>query len=54
MLLDTGHAIYAKEDLSTTVEKLDKALFQVHLRDNYGDWDDDLACLNVHNEGLRA
>ena len=48
-LLDTGHAMYAKEDLPTTVEKLDKALFHVHLCDNYGDWDDDLAPGVVHD-----
>jgi xylose isomerase len=49
VLLDTGHAMYAKEDLPTTVEKLDKALFHVHLCDNYGDWDDDLAPGVVHD-----
>lgn len=49
VLLDTGHAMYAKEDLPTTVEKLDKTLFHVHLCDNYGDWDDDLAPGVVHD-----
>ncbi len=49
VLLDTGHAMYAKEDLPTTVEKLDRALFHVHLCDNYGDWDDDLALGVVHD-----
>ena len=49
VLLDTGHAMYAKEDLPTTVEKLDKALFHVHLCDNYGDWDDDLAPGVIHD-----
>ena len=49
VLLDTGHALYAKEDLPTTVEKLDKALFHVHVCDNYGDWDDDLAPGAVHD-----
>lgn len=49
VLLDTGHALYAKEDLPTTVEKLDKALFHVHLDDNYGDWDDDLVPGAVHD-----
>jgi xylose isomerase len=48
-LLDTGHAMYAKEDLPTTVEKLDKALLHVHLCDNYGDWDDDLVPGTVHD-----
>lgn len=37
VLLDTGHALHAKEDLPTTVEKLDRALPHVHLCDNYGD-----------------
>jgi xylose isomerase len=49
VLLDTGHALYAKEDLPTTVEKLDKTLFHVHLDDNYGDWDDDLVPGAVHD-----
>lgn len=49
VLLDTGHALYAKEDLPTTVEKLDKALLHVHLCDNYGDWDDDLIPGAVHD-----
>jgi xylose isomerase len=49
VLLDTGHAMYAKEDLPTTVEKLDKALLHVHLCENYGDWDDDLAPGVVHD-----
>jgi hypothetical protein len=54
VLLDTGHAMYAKEDLPTTVEKLDKTLFHVHLCDNYGDWDDDLAPGVVHDTVLRG
>jgi sugar phosphate isomerase/epimerase len=49
VLLDTGHAMYAKEDLPTTVEKLDRALLHVHLCDNYGDWDDDLVPGVVHD-----
>jgi len=49
VLLDTGHAMYAKEDLPTTVEKLDEALLHVHLCDNYGDWDDDLVPGTVHD-----
>lgn len=49
VLLDTGHAMYAKENLPTTVEKLDKALLHVHLCDNYGDWDDDLVPGTVHD-----
>ena len=49
VLLDTGHALYAKEDLPTTVEKLDRRLFHVHVCDSYGDWDDDLAPGAVHD-----
>ena len=49
VLLDTGHALYVKEDLPMTVEKLDKKLFHVHVCDNYGDWDDDLPPGNVHD-----
>ena len=49
VLLDTGHALYAKEDLPTTVEKLDRKLFHVHIDDCYGDWDDDLIPGTVHD-----
>jgi len=49
VLLDTGHAMYAKEDLPTTVEKLGRKLFHVHIDDNYGDWDDDLVPGAVHD-----
>jgi xylose isomerase len=49
VLLDTGHALYAKEDLPTTVEKLDRKLFHVHICDSYGDWDDDLVPGTVHD-----
>jgi len=49
VLLDTGHALYAKEDLPTTVEKLDRALLHVHVCDSYGDWDDDLIPGTVHD-----
>jgi xylose isomerase len=49
VLLDTGHALYAKEDLPTTVEKLNRMLFHVHIDDNYGDWDDDLIPGSVHD-----
>jgi len=49
VLLDTGHTLYAKEDLPTTVEKLDRKLFHVHVCDCYGDWDDDLVPGSVHD-----
>jgi len=49
ILLDTGHALYAKEDLPSTVEKLGEKLFHVHVCDNYGDWDDDLPPGVVHD-----
>jgi len=49
VLMDTGHTLYAKEDLPTTVEKLDQKLFHVHICDSYGDWDDDLVPGTVHD-----
>ena len=49
VLMDTGHVLYAKEDLPTTVEKLARNLFHVHLCDCYGDWDDDLVPGTVHD-----
>ena len=49
VLMDTGHVLYAKEDLPTTVEKLDWHLFHVHICDCYGDWDDDLVPGTVHD-----
>lgn len=47
--LDTGHALQCREHLPSTVEKLQKWLFHVHLDDNYGDWDEDLAPGRVHD-----
>ena len=47
--IDTGHVFQAKEHLPTTVQKLGGRLYHVHLDDNYGDWDDDLAVGVVHN-----
>lgn len=48
-LLDTGHAIVAKEHLPTVVEMLGDKLFHVHVDDNYGDWDRDMPPGSVHN-----
>jgi len=48
-LLDTGHAIVAREHLPTAVEMLNGKLFHVHIDDNYGDWDRDLPPGTVHN-----
>ncbi len=48
-LLDTGHAIVAREHLPTVTEMLRKKLFHVHIDDNYGDWDRDLPPGSVHN-----
>jgi xylose isomerase len=47
--IDTGHVFQAREHLPTTVQKFGNKLFHVHLDDNYGDWDDDLAVGSVHN-----
>jgi len=48
-LLDTGHAIVAREHLPTVVEMFKDKLFHVHIDDNYGDWDRDLPPGTVHN-----
>ena len=48
-LLDTGHAIVAREHLPTVTEMLRRKLFHVHIDDNYGDWDRDLPPGSVHN-----
>ena len=48
-LLDTGHAIVAREHLPTVVEILGKNLFHTHVDDNYGDWDRDMPPGSVHN-----
>jgi sugar phosphate isomerase/epimerase len=47
--IDTGHVFQAKEHLPTVAQKLSKKLLHVHLDDNYGDWDDDLAVGTVHD-----
>ena len=47
--IDTGHVFQAKEHLPTIAQKLSRKLLHVHLDDNYGDWDDDLAVGTVHN-----
>lgn len=48
-LLDTGHAIVAREHLPTVVDMLGKKLFHVHVDDNPGDWDRDMPPGTVHN-----
>lgn len=48
-LIDTGHAIIAKEDLETAVDMLGRKLFFVHIDDNPGDWDRDMPPGTVHN-----
>ncbi len=48
-LLDTGHAIVAKEDLATVVEMFGDRLFHVHVDDNPGDWDRDMPPGSVHD-----
>ena len=48
-LLDTGHAIVAREHLPTVVEMLGDKLFHIHVDDNYGDWDRDMPPGSVHD-----
>jgi len=48
-LLDTGHAIVAREHLPTVVEMLNGKLFHIHVDDNYGDWDRDMPPGTVHD-----
>jgi len=48
-LLDTGHAIVAREHLPTVTEMLGNHLLHVHIDDNYADWDRDLPPGYVHN-----
>jgi len=49
VLLDTGHAIVAREHLPTVTELLRNYLLHVHVDDNYADWDRDLPPGYVHN-----
>jgi sugar phosphate isomerase/epimerase len=49
LLLDTGHALYGREDLVAVVKMCAGRLIHVHLDDNYGDADRDLPVGDVHN-----
>jgi sugar phosphate isomerase/epimerase len=49
LLLDTGHAIYGREDLVDVLKKCGDRLFYIHLDDNYADYDRDLPPGAVHN-----
>lgn len=49
LLLDTGHALYGREDLVAVVKMCAERLVHVHLDDNYGDADRDLPVGDVHN-----
>jgi xylose isomerase len=48
--IDFGHALMAKEKPAESVALLSmhKKLFNVHMNDAYGDWDDDLIAVSVH------
>jgi xylose isomerase len=48
-LLDTGHSLVAREHLPTAADMLGDKLFHVHVDDNYGDWDRDMAPGTVHD-----
>lgn len=50
VLLDTGHALYALENLAEqAVDLIDRnKLFHLHFNDNYGDWDWDMVVGSVH------
>ncbi len=49
LLLDTGHALYGREDLVAIVKMCGRQLVHLHLDDNYGDCDRDLPPGAVHN-----
>jgi len=50
IVLDTGHALMARENLGDTVALIGRfgKLVHLHLNDNYRDWDDDLIVGSVH------
>jgi xylose isomerase len=49
-LLDTGHALFAYENMAEQLVLLQERgkLFHVHFNDNYGDWDWDMVVGSVH------
>lgn len=50
VVLDFGHALMSKEKPAESVALLcmNNKLFNVHMNDAYGDWDDDLIAVSVH------
>lgn len=50
VVIDFGHALMSKEKPgeSVTLLCLNNKLFNVHMNDAYGDWDDDLVAVSVH------
>ena len=50
VLLDTGHALLAQENLAQVAVLLARRgrLFHIHLNDNYRSWDDDMVPGSVH------
>jgi len=50
VVIDFGHSLMAKEKPAESVVILGmhKKLFNVHMNDAYGDWDDDMIAVSVH------
>lgn len=48
--IDVGHALQAGENISESIELLDRTglLYHLHLNDNYRGWDDDMSVGSVH------
>lgn len=51
VLLDTGHSLFAYENLAEQVVSINERnkLFYLHFNDNYGDWDWDMVVGSVHH-----
>jgi len=50
VVIDFGHSLMAKEKPAESVSILNmhKKLFNVHMNDAYGDWDDDMLAVSIH------
>ena len=50
VVIDCGHSLMAKEKQAESVVLLSmhNKLFNVHMNDAYGDWDDDMIAVSVH------
>ena len=50
VVIDFGHSLMAKEKPaeSAAILSMNNKLFNVHMNDAYGDWDDDLIAVSVH------